>query len=331
MKLIFQIILILTVLPCFAQPTGNQKLYLEIIDNGDTLHFENCFGKRELKRKVNLKYNNFQLSDIGNNQTGFEFYPIYSKFIHKTLMTDDHHIQIVKNKTDTMRIEILNAYNVYFLSIPFQKGNFRLYINDGLKDKWLVNTLPFKSLNNNQIVYDISPREWSIFEVNSSKTKYDYFISRQLERQQLLVKPIIPEDDPNFRNPRRVNNLKVEVADFNFDENNDYREQKMNDNTKWNYFIYSEAVKGFVWDTLLSNLDNCYFDFEKKTFLGAKTTRVTATLTQTDNYTYINGVATLFRQTQCVHVFPHSERMDCSIYELLDGKLVFKELIKGCE
>lgn len=330
MKALLHILFILTAAACFAQPTGHQKLFLEITDKGDTLHFENSFNNTATNRLLKLDCPSYQLTDISYRPDGFGFYPP-TGFIHKTLMTDDHRIQIVKNKTDTMDIEILNAFRVYFLSIAFQRGHFRLYVNDGKEHQWLVNALPFKELKAQSTVYDITPRDWSVFQVNSSKSLYDYFISTQFEKQQLLVKPVIPEDDPNFRNPRRINNLRTEVADYNFDGQKDYREHKMKDTTRWNYFIYTNPAQGYVLDRFLSNLDYCYFDFEKKTFLGSKTTRVNPAFTQMFNYEYINGAITLVRQMDCVHAFSNSEKMDCSVYELKNGVMVFKELIKGCE
>lgn len=329
MKLILQIILFSLTVPCLAQPTGHQKIYLQITDSGDTLHFENSF-KNEQGWKTSLTYKTYELKDISHNQTGFEFYP-RAKYLRKTLMTDDHHIQLVKNKTDTMNIEILNAFNVYFLNIPFQKGKFRLYINDGNLYKWNHNTLPYKIVTSESIVYDISPNDWSVFLLDNRKLEKDYFISVQFAKQQLLAKPVIPEDDPNFRNPRRIQNLKVEVADFNFDGQKDYREHKMNDSTKWNYFIYKDTVTGFVLDTLLSSLDNCYFDFNKNTFVGLKTSRIDSLTTQMDNYEYIGGVVTLVRVVVCVQAFPHSEKRDCSVSVLENGKWVDKEPILGCE
>lgn len=330
MKSLLLVILFSLSLACLAQPTGHQKIFLEITDNADTLHFENNFKKNEQGRKTSLLYKTYELRDISDNQTGFTFYS-RAEYIHKTMMTDDHYLQIVKNKTDTMSIEILNAFNVYFMSISFQKGNFKLFVNDGNLHKWNYNTLPFKTIKTEQIVFDITPTHWDVFQVDNRKQEVDYFISVQFAKQQLLAKPVIPEDDPNFRNPRRIQNLKVEVADFNFDGQKDYREHKMNDLTKWNYFIYKDADTGYVLDTLLSSLDNCNFDFEKKTFIGSKTTRIDAKLTQTDNYEYMAGKVTLVRQINCVHAFPNSEKVDCSVYILENGELVFKELILGCE
>lgn len=330
MKLILQIILFCLTVPCLAQPTGHQKIYLQITDSGDTLHFENSFKKNDYGHKASLSYKNYELKDISYNQTGFQFYP-RAEYVHKTMMTDDHHIQIVKNKTDTMSIEILNAFNVYFMSIPFQKGKFRLSINDGNLYKWNHNTLPHKIVTSESIVYDISPNDWSVFLLDNRKLEKDYFISVQFDKQQLLAKPVIPEDDPNFRNPRRIQNLKVEVADFNFDGQKDYREHKMNDSTKWNYFIYKNSETGYVLDTLLSSLDESYFDFNKNTFVGLKTSSIDSLTTQMDNYEYIGGVVTLVRVVVCVQSFPHSEKKDCSVSVLENGKWVDKEPILGCE
>jgi hypothetical protein len=330
MKIILQLILICLSFDCLAQPTGHQKIFLEISDNGDTLHFENNFKKNEQGRKTSLTYKAYEIKDISHNQTGFEYYP-RAKYLHKTLMTDDHHIQIVKNKTDTMNIEILNAFNVYFLNISFQKGNFKLFVNDGNLYKWNYNTLPFKTINSEQIVYDITPANWGVFHVDNRKQEVDYFISVQFAKQQILSKPIIPEDDPNFRNQRRIQNLKVEVADYNFDGQKDYREHKMNDSTKWNYFIYKNSETGYVLDTLLSTLDECYFDFNKNKFVGLKTSRIDSLTTRMDNYEYIGGVATLVRVVVCVQSFPHSEKKDCTVSVLENGKWVDKEPILGAE
>lgn len=330
MKLTLHILLFCLALPCFGQPTGHQKIFLEITDSGDTLNFKSCFKKDEIGRKTILEFKNYQLLDIGDNQTGFQLYP-RREFIHKTLMSRDHQIEIVKNKIDTMRIEILNTFNVYFMSIPFQKGNFRLYVADENKEEWLENTLPYKQVTNEQIVYNITPLNWNTLQIKTNKPDHEYWISKQFEKQYLFSKPIIPEDDLNFRNLGRINNFRKEVADYNFDGQQDYRELKMNDTTKWNYFIYAISNHGYVLDTLLSSLDICYFDFEKKSFIGSKTTRINSELTQMDYYEYIDGRTTLVRQMQCVQAFPNSEKMDCTYYVLQNGKMVFEKLIKGAE
>lgn len=292
MKCIFQFIFLLTTCQCFAQPTGHQRIFLEITDIGVTLHFENNFKKNELSSKPNLKYKNYQLSDISKNKTGFAYY-YENGFIHKTLMTDDHQIQIVRNGIDTMQIEILNAFDVYFLSIPFQKGIFRMVVNDGKENQWYANTLPYKPMNTNSNVYNLTPIDWSVFKVGSDKIQQDYFISVQFEKQQLLAKPVLPEEDPNFKNPRRINTLRIETADYNFDGQKDYREHKLNNPKEWNYFLYKDSIMGYVLDSLMSNLNITKFDFEKKTFEVTKSGKRNDEFSQTDTYEFVLGKARL--------------------------------------
>ena len=264
MKSVLQLLLLLFTLPCFAQPTGYQKIFLEITDQGDTLHFEHDFKKNEIGSKPNLSYKNYQLMDVSESKTGFAFYP-NNGFIHKTLRTDNHELVLVKNKKDTMRIQLFNAFNMYFLRIPFQKGNYRMMVNDGSENQWYINTLPYQSMRTHASVYAITPNDWSAFEVTSDKTEQDYFISEQFEKQHLLATPVNPEDDPNFRNPRRINTLRIETGDYNFDGQKDYREHKLNNPKEWNYFLYKDSITGFVLDSLLSNLNITKFDFENKT------------------------------------------------------------------
>lgn len=296
-------------LACLAQPTGHQKIFFEILDQGDTIHFENNFRNGELGSKPHLKYKNYQLIDISKNKTGFAFYR-GNGFIHKTLMTDDHHIQIIRNGIDIMQIEILNAFNVYFLSIVFQKGNFRMVVNDGKKNQWYVNTLPYKWMNTNSNVYNITPKDWRAFEVTSNKTEQDYFVSEQFKQQQLLAKSVLPEEDPNFKNPRRINTLRIETADYNFDGQKDYREHKLNNHNEWNYFIYKDSIKGYVLDSLMSNLTITKFDFEKKTFEAKKYGKRNEAFLETDTYEFVLGKATLISKKLAIDAAIKNEQKE---------------------
>ena len=289
MKLFLQIILFCLAMPCLAQPTGHAKVFLEITDHEETLDFKRCFNINKYGSKNRLIYDNYQLIDVSKNHTGFECYP-NREYIHKTLMTDDHELVLVKNKKDTMRIQLFNAYNVYFLSIPFQEGDFRLYVNDGREHKWAVNTLPYKKLNNEQTVYNLTPIDWSAFQVSADKTPSDYFVETQFKIQGLLAQSVLPEDDPNFKNPRRINHLRLEVEDYNFDGKKDYREQKWKNNKEWNYFIYTDTTRGYVLDTALSKMNIVAFDFEKKNF---KVQNASSNNNRVDAYQFVNGQPTL--------------------------------------
>lgn len=292
MKTILQLILICLSVHCLAQPTGHQKIFLEITDGVDTLNFRGYFKLHKYGSKTNLNCKKYQLLDGSKNPTGFEYYPDRG-YIHKTLMTDDHEIVIVKNNTDTMRIQLFNAFNVYFLSIPFQKGSFRMIVNDGHENKWAVNTLPYKKLNNEQIVYDLTPNDWSPFRVSKGIVSPNYSVETQFRKQGLLAEPVLPENDPNFRNPRRMNYLRLEVADYNFDGQKDYREQKWNNNKEWNYFIYTDTTTGYVLDTMLSRMDIVAFDFEKKI---CRVRNGKSNNSRIDSYEFINGQPSIVPQ-----------------------------------
>lgn len=265
MKVVATILLLFVVVFVAAQPTGHSKLYLEVTDGTDTLDFKSCFRKNDYGSKVQLNYKNYRLLDESKNATGFAHYPNRA-YIHKTLMTDNHVIILVKNKKDTMRIELFGAYRVYFLSIPFQKGNYRMMVNDGHQNRWSVNTLPYKIVDNEQIVYNLTPKDWSPFRVNILNPSSDYSIETQFKKQGLLAQAVLPEDDPNFKNPRRINYLRLEVEDYNFDGRKDYREHKWNKPGEWNYFIYTDTTTGYVLDTVLSSMNIIEFDFRNKVF-----------------------------------------------------------------
>ena len=146
-----------------------------------------------------------------------------------------------------------------------------------------------------------------------------------------MVTPITPEDDPDIRKPRRISELKKEVEDYNFDGQKDYREQRFEDTTKWNYFLYKDSITGFELNAFLSSLDHTYFDFDKKTFTGYKTTKINPELTQIDTYQYVEGKPIVVRQMKCVKTFPNSGKMDCKVYLLENGVMELKQQVTGYE
>lgn len=330
MKVIVYLYFLLTISNVAAQPTGHQKIYLEIIDNADTIHFENLFTKTNYQRVKEITYKGYKLIDVDDSGAGFSKSPM-NDFFHKKLYTNDHRLQLISPKRDTMNIELMNAFKVYFLSISFQKGNFRIYINDDKEFRLNNSSLPLKKIANVQIVYNITPTNWNLYLIDSSKKKSDYFISNEINNRQGDSKPIIPEDDPNFKNGGRLNYLPTEFADYNFDGFKDARKKKVSDTSRWDYFIYDSLSNTHVLDSLLSNLDVATFDFEKKTFFGYKTTQVSQLLTFMDYYEYIDKKLTLVRHVECLHAFVHSEKIDYSVYALVNGKMQFIKIIKGAE
>ncbi len=51
MKLLLVLIFVATTLRYYSQPTGHQKIFLEITDNTDSLDFNSCFKKNQMKSK----------------------------------------------------------------------------------------------------------------------------------------------------------------------------------------------------------------------------------------------------------------------------------------
>ena len=172
MKPLFVLIFIATTLRYYSQPTGHQKIFLEITDNADTLDFNRSFRKNQLKSKPSLWYKNYQLKDIGSYSTGFQKYPS-NPYFHKKLMTKNHTIEIIKNKKDTMHIEINNAFKVYFLSISFQKGNYKINLNDNSLNDDFISSKPSELLKTEQFFINITPKDWNKFKVNTRTSLND--------------------------------------------------------------------------------------------------------------------------------------------------------------
>lgn len=312
-------------LPCFAQPTGHQKLFLNITDNGDTLHFEshfkNSFKKIGQRQNTLLAYQNFQLIDSSNCKTGFKFHSS-NKFIHKTLMTNDHLIQIVKNKTDTMNIEIYNAFNVYYLNIPFQRGYYRLYVNDDKDFEWNYTLLPKVTIPSQQIVYNITPKNWNAIMVKQERKEENYFLINNLNDSTIQLL----KDNISTKLPILPLSEKIEQADYNCDEIIDFRIKSKVDTTKWDYFIFDKNANIFKLDTFLSSMNGAIPNNMEPYFLYYKNIIIDSLTGQTDVYKCVYGGYSLIKRTICSQPYHYAERTDCDFYEADEkGELILIE------
>jgi len=327
MKSMLQIILFCFALPFFAQPTRHQKIFFEITDNGDTLDFESCFKKNEIGRKTLLEYRNYKLIDISDNKTGFQLYP-KSELIHKTLMTDDHHLQIVKNNIDTMNIEIYNAFDVYYLNIPFQKGYYKLYVNDDLDFTWNYTLLPKVTISTQKIVYNITPRNWKAIEVKQETKEEFYFLINNLNdiTIQLLKKNI------GSKIPALPLSEKMEQEDYNCDGIIEFRIKSSLNNTKWDYFIFDKNSNTFKLDTFLSNTNGAIHNTKEPYFLYYKDIKIDSLTNQTDVFKCMHGEYALIKRTICSQPYHYAERIDCDFYEANEkGELILIEHRQGEE
>jgi hypothetical protein len=313
----------------YSQPTGYQKLFIEIKDDNYVIDFKKSFKKSKIERFDKINNKNYQLIDLSYSGSGFSFYP-KSNYIHKTLMTKNHHLLIIKNGIDTMSIELLNCFGVYFLSIPFQKGNYKMYINDDPEWKVDFTLIPKKEISTEQLVYNITPSYlWKRLEVSKGKDQFDYNLFPILgftsnSRAQ------IPEDNPGFKGDfsNKIDTIK---NDYNFDGLSDYRLKSKIDSSKWDYYIYDNQTGTFIKNTLLSSLDNKVFNFKDKTFVGYKKIKIDRLTVQTDFYQFINGYFVLSQRTICHQKQENSERIDCDYYNIVDGKEIYLKSIKGAE
>lgn len=124
---------------------------------------------------------------------------------------------------------------------------------------------------------------------------------------------------------------KSEIADYNFDGYTDYRIGTVKYSTKFDYYLYSKEKNKFEKDTFLSSLDAATFQFDKKEFYGHKRTYIDRLTSQTDLFIYRDGGFKWIQRTICTTPYEQAERIDCTFYEVINGRLVFKEFIQGDE
>lgn len=334
MKQNFIFLLLLNITNCFSQPVG-QPLYLLVTDNSDTLRFEENFNAKKHKRLLTLKYEKYQLIELSEFKMGFEKYT-QSKFIHKSLMSKNHHILLIKNKQDTMEIEIRNCYSPAFLKIPFKKGKFKIYFNDKIDIRWDFTAFPIIFVSHNIQVYDITPKDWRNFEIRETKPEAYYYLSKEYEPvvEKITTQQAAQQIVKDFTNTVQLtlpDTLKLDKGDYNFDGFTDYRIGEVRDTSRNDYFIYNLTSKTFEKDTLLSSIISAHFDFVKKEFYGYKTVQLSELTRQIDLYRNIDNQVTLVSRKVCRRKHDLSERTDCIIYELVNGELIFKEAIPGAE
>lgn len=329
MKLIKSCIFLLIFNYSYSQPTGHQKLFIEIKEDNHVIDFKKSFDKSKIERFDKISNKNYQLIDLSYSGSGFSFYP-ESNYIHKTLMTNNHHLLLIKNGIDTMSIELLNCFGVYFLSIPFQKGNYKMYINDDPKWKVDFTLIPKKAISTEQLVYNITPSYlWKRLEVSKGKDQFDYNLFPILGFKS-KSRAQIPEDYPGFKGDfsNKIDTIK---NDYNFDGLSDYRLESKIDSSKWDYYIYDNQTGTFIKNTLLSSLDYTVFNFKDKTFVGYKKNKINRLTVQSDFYQFINGYFVLSQRTICQQKQENSERIDCDYYNVVDGKEIYLKSIKGAE
>ncbi len=323
--------LLLLVLSMFqqlsAQPTGHQKLYLQITDQGQVIHFEEKFNLRKIKPLFTVKCGHYQISDISDQLSGFANFS-RSQYFHKSLYAKYHRLLIVKNKKDSMVVDIVNLFDVSFLHVPFKKGKFKLIVLDRKLYEWDLKVSPTRTIGVEQIVYDVTPVDWMLQDSSGKMMKYSHYLSFLEGSENKSNLPRLKAENPAPVLPKIPG--KVEYRDFNLDSLMDYRLLVDSDQNKWDYYIFNASTKYFEKDSLMSCL-NMQYNRALNTGIGYISYRTDELTTQTDVYELRNGHLVWTSCSICVNAFRFSERIDCTFYDVIDGVLIFNKFIRGPE
>lgn len=122
-------------------------------------------------------------------------------------------------------------------------------------------------------------------------------------------------------------------GDYNFDGYDDIRiaRKKPDQYQKWDYYLYNSKKDVYIKDVLLSRLHHATFDWVQQRFSGSRSV-VLDKLTRTNEvFNFFEGKFRITQKTTCKQTHESSERSDCTIYKLKNGKLVFVAFRQGAE
>ncbi|MFK7749625.1 MAG: hypothetical protein AB8B65_14610 [Kordia sp.] len=122
-------------------------------------------------------------------------------------------------------------------------------------------------------------------------------------------------------------------GDYNFDGYDDIRvtSEAPNQYQKWDYFLYDVNRDSYVKDPFLSSMHHLTFNWVEQTFYGSRSVFVDKLTRMSEVYDFFEGKIRMTQKTTCTQTHESSERSDCSIYKLQNGKLVLIEFRQGAE
>lgn len=203
LKALFIYILLMTGIGLKAQPTGHQRIYIELVDfiQGQW----KTIGQEQepfMETKYTMKFGNYEIKDVSKDSTGFKKYT-RRLYIHKTLMTQrEHQIQVIRNKVDTMNIKVVNGFDVFYLKVRFQKGNYLIYIQNYNQDNKYGGNLPKKVIDEAETAKDITPIDWNLHHeiptFNVTDFRYDIMLQHDgSDRKHLMFPDEVRQPTPN--------------------------------------------------------------------------------------------------------------------------------------
>ena len=266
---------------------------------------------------------------------------IYEEIIYGNALNETHTqrdsfelVQINFDGIADVKFTHLNQTYTYILSakneeerIVFYQENLLSSIKDFTRDE-----------NKNQLVgkfYD------GYYE--TTYTLKGVYFDTLIRFQQTLYKPFIANEYlflnkrgylKNIENPNKgpiIPILKKEFGDYNFDGKEDFRIQSTEFDIEWNYYLFDKLSNAYQIDTLLSSMQNAYFDWETNKFIGSRSIRIDDLTQQFDTYEYMDGNIIVTKRRVCRQKSQSSERSDCTIYELKDGEMIFIDFQLGAE
>lgn len=360
-KIVLFILIHLWSFSYLAKPTGNTRLYLEVLDiskkENTALIKQNENPLTLLSEKVSSNYiyqigfctiENFKQSqqEIKHGENSFFIeikFRIRDKksqeLIFEELITRDNnfpkkeenYFDLFPINFDSIEdVKIITSNSIhYILSYKNDEETIHFYT-----EKFLKNC---KEFNRNEVEKKLTFEE-SEYQMNQRKTFEFSGIQFDTIRifSQTTNKPIYTQEFTflNFFDrgrPRQIGErknlpprLKKEIADYNGDGAVDYRiEEGVRIESNWNYFIWDKKKNIYVYDSLLSSMSTTFSQEEKK-LVGEKYESKNGARIYS-KYEFINQTFTVVERKECVSIHDQSEKSVCNIYKLDKGKLVLVE------
>lgn len=217
MKLFLHISFLLLTFNLWSQPTGNEELVLDIYDivDSDTLfiskkipfipmHKEKVKVDFEGKKLKMLKtsftqkevvFKNYRLIDQSSTfNPGFQKMT-YDSLLSTKIMDGNKLLQIIRNKKDTMNLELVGLSGHQYLKVPFKTGSYKIVIDEKAVNKKCYELLPNVTVNN-MSYQNISPYYLERHRVIKETPEYNYnvlwqYISQNSDNSKKSQKTIL--------------------------------------------------------------------------------------------------------------------------------------------
>lgn len=296
-----------------------KKFYVYGPDN--MLVFEKLFIGNELAFS-NENIDSFQVDDYNfDNFPDFRLFNSYLKY-QEVYIYDSSLKTFIRESLLSKMVNLvyddknLSAFGFIFDTIPHSRiGKFshrNSYTN--------TYKLSGKNLTHVLISSSIWYNPWNGYNEKNENNRTD--TSLFVYRNQKLISV---SDFYGFADSLRY------YGDYNFDGYEDFR-QKNETSGNWKVFIYNPRNETYENDSFLCKLQVFNYNSYTKQLEGSYTIKINDLTKKTDYYNWskLENVMVLYLTTTCKHKFYQSEKIDCVVQTLIDGKWV-ETVILGAE